>query len=430
MTGTLPRGIKVLVSAYACNPEMGSEAGAGWHLVREIAAVAGEVTVLVRSNDVVRARSYAGELSNVKFVPVDLGPTVLRLKRKLPGVRWYYLLWQVKAGIVGRRLDRAQPFDVVHHLTWASASMFSGMSLVGRPMVLGPAGGFVPPIWRLVEARSVRVLGYELFRWVNQALARVNPLVRWTWSQTHVVLGQNRETVHAFRGGACRNICTNAGVADREIRAGGEDFRDDVETLRLVYVGRLVAYKGLGLAIEALATGIWGEAVTLTVVGEGPQEVWYRKLAERRGVADKVKFTGKMSRDALLALLDECDVAVLPAHREEGAPFTVIEAMARGVRIVALDAGGPAVSINAGGVRVRPDGGRRKVVQRIVNAVMVAADIDRGVAVENAKSFVWQTRRRVLSEAYVDAMDRYKSQEAELSGAGLGQWVRQPDREG
>ena len=43
-------GLRVLVSAYACEPGRGSEPGVGWHWVREIARF-NEVWVITRMNN-------------------------------------------------------------------------------------------------------------------------------------------------------------------------------------------------------------------------------------------------------------------------------------------------------------------------------------------------------------------------------------------
>lgn len=117
--------------------------------------------------------------------------------------------------------------------------------------------------------------------------------------------------------------------------------------LRVLFVGRLVPYKGLDLAIEALAALAAGGsgAPTLTVVGEGPARAECEALAESLGVAERVRFRGRRTRAGVLEALREADVLVLPsrttpAGQAEGLGNVVKEALAVGLEVAVSDNGG------------------------------------------------------------------------------------------
>lgn len=99
----------------------------------------------------------------------------------------------------------------------------------------------------------------------------------------------------------------------------------------LLFVGRLVYYKGVDVLIDALSA--WPG--TLTLVGEGPLEPDLRRRAAERGVLDRVVFAGRVSEEDLVAYYHASDVMVLPSvARSETFGVVQVEAMAAGLPVV------------------------------------------------------------------------------------------------
>lgn len=134
---------------------------------------------------------------------------------------------------------------------------------------------------------------------------------------------------------------------------------------RLMTVSRLVPRKGVELVIEALGLLTHdGRDVELVIVGGGADGEQaqadadvrrLRSLAERLGVADRVRFTGRVAHGRLPPLLRSADVVVCAPWYE---PFGIVplEAMAAGVPVVAADVGGLRDTVVHGdtGLRVPP----------------------------------------------------------------------------
>ncbi len=113
---------------------------------------------------------------------------------------------------------------------------------------------------------------------------------------------------------------------------------------RLVYAGRLVERKGIGNAIVALAQVPECELVIAggpphAELAADPEASRLLALAEEFGVADRVCFRGRVSREELPALLRSADALVtVPWYEPFG--ITPLEAMACGVPVVASAVGG------------------------------------------------------------------------------------------
>lgn len=98
----------------------------------------------------------------------------------------------------------------------------------------------------------------------------------------------------------------------------------------LATVGALIPRKGQRFAIEALA-GLPG--AILLLAGTGPDESALKSLAERVGVADRVRFLGAVPHGDLPIVLNAADVFVLPTA-SEGLANAWVEALACGTPVV------------------------------------------------------------------------------------------------
>jgi glycosyltransferase involved in cell wall biosynthesis len=113
--------------------------------------------------------------------------------------------------------------------------------------------------------------------------------------------------------------------------------------LRLASVMRLNPRKRGAALLRAVARawGLLGGDVRLglTLVGDGPHGAALRRLSERLGLSDVVRFAGYLPREEVRDVLARSDVFVL-ASRLESFGIAALEARAAGVPVVALDRGG------------------------------------------------------------------------------------------
>ena len=102
----------------------------------------------------------------------------------------------------------------------------------------------------------------------------------------------------------------------------------------LLFVGRLIYYKGLEYAVDAM-TDVDAD---LLIVGTGPLRESLEARARERGVADRVTFLGYVAEDRLHYCYDRADVFVFPSvATSEGFGIVQLEAMAYGTPVVNTD---------------------------------------------------------------------------------------------
>jgi glycosyltransferase involved in cell wall biosynthesis len=110
------------------------------------------------------------------------------------------------------------------------------------------------------------------------------------------------------------------------------------ETLRLLYVGRLVQGQKRILDLPPLLERLRarGKAFTMTVVGEGPCREALASALAQRGLDDRVRLTGYLSPQQVAGLYFEHDVLV-NVSSFEGFSMSVLEAFATGCVPVCTD---------------------------------------------------------------------------------------------
>lgn len=332
--------MRILLSAYACEPHRGSEPEVGLQVVIA-AASRHDVWVLTRANNLAVLESHlAGlpERARIHLVGLDLGPASLFAKRRLGqiGLYWYYRRWQSAAAVRAEALDAEFDFDLVHHVTFANFWAGAGVERLRKPLVWGPVGGAVDvPAgllgllgWRgaLIEAARLAARSL-LWRTGGRRVAR----------RASVALCQNRETQRLVGGLARASVVrpNAAGIARFEV------FDGTPEPGAIAVPGRLIPLKAVSLAIRALAM-VEDRRARLVVFGDGPERRRLTRLAERLGVADRVEFAGALPRPEYLERFQRCGLLLLPSLREQ-ASLVVAEALAVGMPVVALDQGGPPV---------------------------------------------------------------------------------------
>lgn len=397
--------LKILLSAYSCGPNRGSEPGVGWNAAMALAQHA-EVHVLTTSEfqSDIEAEMAAGRVPptmHFHFHEFPLGRLVWRRKNGLL-VRAHYTLWQRSAAKKVRRLHRAEHFTSAQHLTFVRYWSPSCLAGSGIPYVFGPVGGaeFVPPCLSAGFPFKARVF------------EKIRNLIRWCSEHSHGTRKTLREasfvlaTTRLSAEHCARIRGTESGVSvfgesalNPKDLSALERIPDAHDAVRFCGLGRLVPLKRYDLAVRAFARASIPDA-ELRLVGGGPEADALQTLAETLGVAKQVSITGFLPRAEALAAMKACDVMIHPSTHDSGG-WACVEAMGAGLPVVCLDWGGPGTQVtDETGYRI-PIASEDEVVAHMADALRTLAD----PAVRKAKS---DAAARLVRESYIwDAKAAY-----------------------
>ena len=344
----MTRHLKVLVSAYACEPDKGSEPGVGWNWVKQIARFH-EVWVITRANnrESVEQALTKEPMPNIHWVYFDLPRWVRFWKKGQRGVHLYYYLWQIGAYFEGKRLHKEADFDVVHHITFGNYWMPSFLSLLPVPFVWGPVGGAESAPRAFYKTFSFRGKTYEWLRDMARWVGEKDPFVCLNIKRADITLAKARETAERLRllGAKGMQIYPESGITNTELATLSALPLRNSNPFRLVSIGRLIHWKGFHLGLIAFAQFQKKfPACEYWLIGDGPEVGNLKRIAQRFCVTEKVQFFGNLTRQQVLGKLAECDVLVHPSLHDSGG-WVCVEAMAVGRPVICLDLGGPALQV-------------------------------------------------------------------------------------
>ncbi|MEJ2199905.1 MAG: glycosyltransferase family 4 protein [Desulfuromonadaceae bacterium] len=346
--------MKILLSAYACEPNRGSEPGVGWNWALELAKRGHEVWVLTRANnrEPIEAELAAMvPLENLHFLYFDLPEWCRRLKKFKGGIYPYYLAWQWGAYKMAHKVHRQIRFDRVHHVTFVSIRLPSFMGGLGIPFVFGPvAGGEYAP-WRLRRGYPARGWILDALRDLANALVRIDPLMRRTFRRAERIFVTSEQTLDLVpnRYRSKTRVQLAIGLDEKWLQAIPPSIDKKPagkEALRLLYVGRFLYWKGMHLGLPAFARFLEKcPAAVLTMIGQGPEEKLWRELAAKLGIAHSVRWVSWVDQAELSRYYREHDLFYFPSLHDSGG-MVVLEALAHGVPVLCFDLGGPGTVVN------------------------------------------------------------------------------------
>lgn len=343
--------MKILIFAYACDPNRQSELGLGWNISREIAR-RHEVTLVTREKNRAIFEKYLAEHPDcphvrTKFLYHDTNGFLRKFKDWIPfGTQLYFSNWLKTAA--QKYENEMAGCDVVHQLTFCPFFIRPWGAEKSDKFVWGPVGGGGGPYVRFgKEFLKREPLKVRLRELVYQVL--------WWWIEKSPFGAGFRATRRkakavAFKATAFSNGYEKApgqvvSIA-RETGYAGEfrsrTYLTEVHPLKIITVGRMIASKAFGYAIRSFAEYLKrGGDGTFTILGDGELRKDLDRLAVECGVDGKVIFAGNVPNAKVHEMLDSSDIFFFPSF-SEATSWALLEAMIHGLPIVCHNRSGMA----------------------------------------------------------------------------------------
>lgn len=344
----MSKRLKVLASAYACEPNKGSEPGVGWNWVKQIARFH-DVWVITRKNNQYPIEKVLKQthISNVHWVYYDWPFWTRFWKKGQRGIHLYYYLWQIGAYFVGKRLHEQMGFDIIHHLTFGNYWIPSFLSILPAHFVWGPLGGAESPPKVFHDSFSPRGKAHEWSRYLARRMGEHDPFVRFCITRADIALAKSKETYERLKllGAKRVQMYPESGIEKIERIKRSRQCKRSLNSFRLISVGNLLHLKGFHLAIEAFARfNRRFSASEYWLIGDGVERKSLERLVREINLTGKVRFWGRLPRQEVMEKMAECDLLVHPSLHDSGG-WVCLEAMALGRPVICLDLGGPSIQV-------------------------------------------------------------------------------------
>ena len=355
--------MRILLSAYACEPKQGGEPGNGWNWALQLTELDYEVWVLTRTRgqEAIEQVLVSQPIPNlhVTYVDVDVPTWPKRyMKGDLGGqlaIITEYFLWQKQAYAVALRLDKEYEFDLVHHVTLGSITGGSWLWRLNKPFIFGPLGGgqVTPPAFKKYFVEQWRWRMEALRSLVVKRLVPFNPSSRSTLSRADLVLVTNRDTFDlARRLGAHRVEFFLDTALPEDYFLQEPPTRSTSHELRVLWVSSLYPRKALLLALEALARVSPLTPFRLTIVGDGCMRNYVPSWIKEFGLESRVEHRGRVSWAEVKNAYLNSDVFLFTSLRDSFGS-QLLEAMSQALPVITLDHHGVRDLVPAGvGIKV------------------------------------------------------------------------------
>jgi len=404
---------RILLSAFECNPYMGSDAEVGWQWARQLSLRSFDVTVITRrthQQEIEQFVADTGDCANVCFEYIDIEWLYPCTSLINPRNHIYYYFWQWVAYLHAKQLHRENPFNLIHHVTWVSFRQPSFMGLVGASMYFGPVAGGdeIPHGYTKSFAFKQRVV--EVFRGMVNAIVRFDPLMRLTFASAEKVFFTSDAHLARVPGFVRKKAQVELAIGCDTPAAEEMPAVPLRRGNRLLFVGRFIGWKGMDLGLQIFAH-IRQERtdVTLTIIGDGVEKIRWMSQAKHLGVDEAIEWRGWQSKADVQKLYSEFDVFFFPSLRDSGG-FVVLEALQQGLPVVCFNLGGPGVLVDDScGKAVEAGSDVQQTVSEYANAVLHA--LSRGIndpklshhCRQRAQFFTWDSLiARVYREILID----------------------------
>ena len=402
---------KIFVSAYACEPGLGSEIGVGWHWVLEMSKHF-ELWVLTRESNRGTIEPWIAahpEFSGIHFLYFDLPKWARFWKKGMRGVRTYYNIWQLCTNRIVKRTMRENGIKVFHHLTYGN--VLWKVSSYGQKQffVWGPVGGLetIPAEYSSHYARKSR-----LIEWVRRAAIKMLPFnfgFKKRCKNADLMLCKTEITRDLIPAKQRHKSVLFTDVAvDKQPAIANAGSKKD-ESVEFITVGRLDAWRGFDLVIESFARASKANNhLHLTIVGKGADKERLKSIAEKLDVKEKITFAGKVMMDEYYRLLAAADV-VVNASLKEGAVTVSFDSMAMGKPLICLDTTGYTRYFSNDYAIVIPRTTREEVVTNLSAAMERLSNAEERLSIgEKAKSagaqFSWEARGEEFKELLIKSL--------------------------
>jgi glycosyltransferase involved in cell wall biosynthesis len=313
-----------------------------------------------------------------------------------------HLITQFYQWRLAKKIVKDKNIDVIHEPAPVSAIQPSAMFGLGAPVIIGPMNGGMsfPDAFKYMAGKSERIL-YNVMRVFSTLY---NLLIPGKFFADYLLVAnqRTRDALPKLRLGKVLEIVENGvfSVVDtpKEI--------SQPSIINVLFVGRLVDWKAIDILIDAI--GHCQAPINLTILGDGILREELEKYAHTHA-PNKVIFLGQVSHAETNGYYDQADIFVLASIRECGGAV-VLEAMSRGLPVIATAWGGPMDYITAEtGILIEPKSRAYMVEQFTCTINKLAQDphlrhqLGQAAIARIKQNFLWDKKTQDIITIYKKA---------------------------
>lgn len=329
--------LKVLISAYICEPSSSSEAEVGWQWVSRLSKFHKIVVVSKRPSSSQDVLKLIEGNKNLRFEYYDL-PKIFDFMRTGDLRHFiYYNLWQIGAYFHARRLVKKEKFDLVHHLVYVNTWQPTYMAFLGIPFLFGPIGERARLPFVLAKHYGIKVILREnLEAFIKNASRNYSPLMRAIYDRAARIITTYKYVYLKIRPEFRHKALIHPAIGTSLQNTNSfEAFQSNNKSFKVLYVGRFVYLKYPDIALKGfLKFAEKHTNVELIMIGGGKLTNKIQNIAKLHPQGHTVNIYEWRNRDEIISYMNNCDVVLFPTG------MVLLEAMSCSKPVIYLNFGG------------------------------------------------------------------------------------------
>ncbi len=409
---------KILISAFACLPDKGSEPGMGWNWVSRL-ALHHDIWLITEQDNVPAIEDYFAahpeERSSINITGV---PHIRNKKLESLWPHFYYLSyrnWQWRAYLKARDLQDNVGFDLVHQLNMIGYREPGYLWNLPVPFVWGPIGGHVQMPWKYLGSLGPKgALFYGTRNILNWIQMRNSRRVKKAAEKASALVSATVENQVAIKHihGKDSFLINEVGTSPDEHFDHTHIHRSEKQELNLAWVGLLEERKALHLGLYALkkAKNMTNASIKLHIVGSGKCERRWKTLAAQLGIGELCIWHGQVPHTTSQKIISNADALILTSL-QDATSTVLLEAISSGVPVICHDLCGFSSVVDATCGIVIPPKGRTTSIEGFSQAISLLAD-DRQTlsalkqgARKKALHESWENRVKSMLQVYDNVLN-------------------------
>ena len=331
--------MNILLSAYSCEPNTGSESEISWRWVKYLSKTRNNIYVITRKTNKKKIKNH--KLKKVKFLYYDLPNILIYLikgGRNKPNNYLYFFLWQVGIFLKFFSFIKKKKFDYIHHITLGTYRIPSLLCYFDAKFIYGPlAGGETTPR-KLVKNFSLKGQIIEKLRFISNNLIKFSPVVNYTMSKSYKIFLTSKDCFKYIPEKQKKKCSIMPALSNNKIKY---NFKKNIENKKIYFAGRLVEWKGIFLLLKIFKKiSSNNNEIKLNIYGDGPCKKEIINFIKINKFMKKIKLHGKLNQQKFIKEIKKNDLLVFPTFRDSGG-FIILEALNNNINVLTTNAGGP-----------------------------------------------------------------------------------------
>jgi len=336
----MPKKLKILVSAYACSPNRGSEPGMGWNFVTGLSKFH-ELHVIVEKRKweqpiLEYLKVYPELKANIRFYFIDKSRNKWLRNIWPPSYYWFYKVWQKNAYKLSLELDKKENFDLIHQLNMVGYREPGYLWKINKPFVWGPIGGLENSPWRFLPSLGLKGFLFYAGRnvinlWQRNFLTRPKLAVK---RKNSAVISATQDNKSLVKKLWAKDSTIISEVGQESNISYNINKRIESGALNIIWSGQHTAGKNLQLLLKALKGVNFN--FQLHVLGKGEKTPSLKILANRLGIQKQIIWHGWVEKSKAFEVLSNGHVFCITSIKDLTSTVT-LEALSYGLPTICLD---------------------------------------------------------------------------------------------